>query len=214
MRHKDLTGQKFNMLTVKTFAFIRDSHAYWNCVCDCGKESVVCASRLLRGTTKSCGCLIKTTPRPRGKRVYIRTVEKDRLYNIFMEMKKRCYNSNCRSYKDYGARGIAICNEWLCNPKLFRLWSLTNGYRDDLTIDRINVNGNYEPNNCRWVSAKKQANNRRSNLLITFEGKTMSAAEWCELKGWNRHVIPARLKSGWSLEKAMTTPLKTKGGKK
>lgn len=212
MHHKDLTGQKFNMLKVISFAYIKDSHSFWNCVCDCGKETIVCGSRLTRGLTKSCGCLIKSTPHIRSKESYKHTVEKDRLYSIFMEMKRRCYNKNCRSYKHYGARGITICNEWLENPQQFRDWAFAHGYQDHLSIDRIDVNGIYEPNNCRWVSSKEQANNRRSNLKITFNGKTMTAAEWCELKGWNRHVIPERLRKGWSLEKTMTTPLRTRGG--
>lgn len=212
MRHKDLTGQKFNMLTVKSFAFIRDSHAYWNCICDCGKESVVCASRLLRGTTKSCGCLgpLLSSKRSATKEGFSKT----KLHRIYTGMKTRCCNSNSKDYPRYGGRGISICQEWLDDSLKFRDWALSNGYKDDLTIDRIDVNKGYSPDNCRWVSAKKQANNRRNCLFITFEGKTMSASEWCELKGWDRHVIPARLKKGWSLEKAMTTPLRTRGGSK
>ena len=211
MRHKDLTGQKFNMLTVKSFAFIRDSHAYWNCVCDCGKESVVCASRLLRGTTKSCGCISREISRKRmtTKNGYSKT----RIYRIFIGMKQRCYKDNDKDYPRYGGRGIKICDEWLQDSKKFVEWAKEHGYKETLSIDRIDVNGDYTPDNCRWVSAKKQANNRRSNLFITYDGKTLSASEWCAIKGWNRHIIPERLRKGWSLEKTMTTPLRIRGGK-
>ena len=212
MRHKDLTGQKFNMLTVKSFAFIRDSHAYWNCVCDCGKESVVCASRLFRGTTKSCGCISREISRKRmtTKNGYSKT----RIYRIFIGMKQRCYKDKDKDYPRYGGRGIKICDEWLQDSKKFVEWAKGHGYKETLSIDRIDVNGDYTPDNCRWVSAKKQANNRRSNLFITYDGKTLSASEWCAIKGWNRHIIPERLRKGWSLEKAMTTPLRTRGGSK
>lgn len=211
MRHKDLTGQKFNMLTVKSFAFIRDSHAYWNCVCDCGKTSVVNGSSLIRNKTKSCGCLGPALSSIRNATQ--NGASKTRLYKLFYGIRDRCYNKNGKDYKNYGGRGIKICDKWLQDPNEFIRWANNNGYKKGLSIDRINVNGNYEPSNCRWVSAKKQANNRRSNLVITFEGKTMTASEWCALKGWNRHVIPERLKKGWSLEKTMTTPLRIRGGK-
>lgn len=211
MRHKDLTGQKFNMLTVKSFAFIRDSHAYWNCVCDCGKESVVCASRLFRGTTKSCGCISREISRKRmtTKNGYSKT----RIYRIFIGMKQRCYKDKAKDYPRYGGRGIKICDEWLQDSKNFVEWAKGHGYKETLSIDRIDVNGDYTPENCRWVSAKKQANNRRSNLFITYDGKTLSASEWCAIKGWNRHIIPERLRKGWSLEKTMNTPVRIRGGK-
>ena len=211
MHYKDLTGKKFNMLTVQSFAYIKESHAYWNCICDCGKTSVVCGSRLISNRTRSCGCLGPGLSRTRNATQ--NGASKTRLYRLLYGMRDRCYNKNGKDYKNYGGRGIRICDEWLQNPNTFIQWANDNGYKNGLSIDRINVNGNYEPNNCRWVSAKTQANNRRSNLIITFEGKTMSAAEWCELKGWNRHVIPERLRKGWSLERAMTTPLRIRGGK-
>lgn len=212
MRHKDLTGQKFNMLTVKSFAFIRETHAYWNCICDCGKETIVSGSKLIRGITKSCGCLGRTVSR---KRMTTNNgYSKTRIYRIYIGIKRRCCNPNDKSYPYYGGRGIKICDEWLKDSKVFIEWAKSSGYNDNLSIDRIDVNGNYEPKNCRWVTAKSQANNRTNNLFITFKGKTMTAAEWCESKGWNRHIIPERLRKGWSLEKSMTTPLRTRGGSK
>lgn len=208
MHKRDLTGLKFNMLTVESFAYIRDSHAYWNCVCDCGKKTVVCGSRLMRNTTKSCGCLGPKMTRQRAKREGFSTT---RLHRIYTGIKTRCYNKKSKDYKNYGGRGIVVYKEWLENPLAFRDWALSNGYKENLSIDRIDVNGNYEPSNCRWSTVKQQGNNRRSNLLITWNGETKTAAEWCAEKGWNRHIIPERLRKGWSLEKAMTTPRRTRG---
>lgn len=208
----NLQGKKFGKLTVVSFSHIHGSHAYWNCVCDCGKPRVVCGSAMMTGKTKSCGCIGREVSRKRmsTKNGYSKT----RVYRIFIGMKLRCYKKTDKDYPRYGGRGITICDEWLKDSRSFVDWALQHGYADDLSIDRIDVNGNYSPENCRWVSAKKQANNRRSNLLITYAGKTLSASEWCAIKGWNRHVIPERLRKGWSLEKAMNTPLRIRGGNK
>lgn len=101
-----------------------------------------------------------------------------RLYNIWRHMKQRCYNSNNKKYERYGKRGITVCEEWLNDFKAFYDWSMSNGYKDDLTIDRINNDGNYEPSNCRWVNLKTQANNRSTNILITHDGETHNIKEW------------------------------------
>lgn len=205
----NLQGKKFGRLTVISFSHISKSHAYWNCICDCGNRRVVCGSAMMTGKTKSCGCIGREMSRKRmTKNGYSGT----RVYRILIGMKQRCYKISDKDYARYGGRGITICDEWLQDPKNFITWALEHGYTDNLSIDRIDVNGNYTPENCRWVSAKNQANNRRSNLLITYEGKTLSASEWCAIKGWNRHVIPERLRKGWSLEKAMNTPLRIRGG--
>lgn len=103
-----------------------------------------------------------------------------RLYRIYSNMKKRCYNSNMINYKNYGGRGIKVCNEWLDNFMTFYDWAMDNGYRDDLTIDRIDINGNYEPANCRWLTYKQQANNRRNNVYLTYDGKTQTMKEWAD----------------------------------
>ncbi len=155
----DLTGKTFGRLTVIGPApcpeNIKNTHKYWLCRCDCGNQTVVRGSNLKSNRTKSCGCL-----KNQVKHGKIKT----RLYRIFGAMKTRCYNQNATAYVNYGARGIKVCEAWLDKVNGFQNfaeWSLANGYSDDLSIDRINVNGNYEPSNCRWVSSQTQNCNRR-----------------------------------------------------
>lgn len=142
-----------------------------------------------------------------------------RLESIFQTMKNRCYNSNNPAYKNYGGRGIKLCEEWnnreiarnvqRNNTKgflAFKKWALENGYTDNLTIDRIDVNGDYSPENCRWVNRKIQSNNRRNNHYITYKGKTQSLADWCRELCLNYHKIRSRLnKYNWSVDKAFET---------
>ena len=144
--------------------------------------------------------------------------KRSRLNIIFRGMKYRCYNPNNKDYKRYGGRGIKICDEWL-NPEhaknahnstvgfqTFKKWALENGYAENLTIDRIDVNKGYSPENCRWVSIKVQCNNRRNNLYITYKGKTQSISKWAEELGIKRQKIVDRLwKLGWSIERTLTT---------
>ena len=131
---------------------------------------------------------------------------KTRLQEIFHSMKQRCYNPNAKSYKHYGGRGIVICDEWLSSSKTFYNWSNDNGYKEGLTIDRIDNNKGYSPENCRWVSAKVQANNKRNNRVITYKGETKTLAEWCEVLDLDYDVIEHRLsRSNWNAEKAFNT---------
>lgn len=129
-----------------------------------------------------------------------------RLYRIYNGMKTRCYNPNSDSYKNYGARGVKICSEWLNDFSIFRDWALSNGYRDDLTIDRKDVKGNYEPNNCIWSTYKVQANNTRGNHLVTIDGITMNLTEWSEYYEINVKTVRDRLLRGWDIKRALITP--------
>lgn len=128
---------------------------------------------------------------------------KTKLYSVWKTMKYRCSNKNNHKYKNYGGRGIKVCDEWK-DYSLFKAWALSNGYRDNLTIDRVDVDGNYEPNNCRWVDMKTQQRNRSNNKLIEYKGETKCLSEWVEITGIGHKTILYRLNNGWSVEKALT----------
>lgn len=123
---------------------------------------------------------------------------KSKLYNVWAGMKRRCYNKNQKSYKDYGAKGIRVCDEWFNSYETFKKWAETNGYNEGLEIDRINVEGNYEPNNCRWINKKQNSNNKRNNTLIEINGVTHTIAEWSAISGISQKMISSRLKRGWN----------------
>ncbi len=162
-----LEGQKFGKLTVvKQDGKDSSGHTMWLCQCDCGNKVTVVGSHLKNGNTKSCGCLSneirEKANEERHQNKYYGDDEK-RLRNIRDGMIKRCYKENSDSYKYYGGRGIIICDEWLHSFKTFYDWAIANGYQNNLTIDRINVNGNYEPSNCRWVTMLEQSKNKRNS---------------------------------------------------
>lgn len=204
----DLTGQKFGRLTVIKYMGLDKNHkSTWLCRCECGNEKIIRKSDLTSGNTKSCGCYIKEITSKRSK---THGLKKSPIYNIWQNMKKRCYNKNCKSYKDYGARGIKICDEWL-NIINFHNWAITNGYKKGLSIERVDVNGNYEPSNCTWIPLEEQARNKRSNHLITCNGETHCIAEWAEILGIKRHKIEDRInKLKWSENKTIETLIKEK----
>jgi hypothetical protein len=192
MRLIDLTGKKYGKLTVIERAGSCKSGSQWKCICECGKESIVAACNLKNGEVKSCGCLnIK-----HGLRY-------TNLYRKWDGIKKRCNNEKTPQYKDYGGRGIRICPEWENNFKAFYDWAMANGYKEGLTIERIDNNGNYEPSNCRWATPKEQANNRRNTPYITYNGVTKTSREWDDYFGIRSGTINKRMNCGMTAEKAM-----------
>lgn len=204
--YKDITGQKFGRLT--TLYRLHNYHkqgTYWLCICDCGNFKEVSIGALGK-QTNSCGCLQKES---RIKTHIIHGKSNSRLFTIWRNIKARCYNQNEPAYNNYGARGIMMCDEWIHDFQAFYDWSISNGYNDTLTIDRINVNGNYEPNNCRWANAKQQAQNRRTSKIYTINGETHCLKEWCEILNLNYRTIHKRIYNhNWDVEKALFTPLK------
>jgi hypothetical protein len=131
----------------------------------------------------------------------------DRLYKTWASMIQRCYNPNNKEYKNYGARGIVVCNEWKNSFESFNEWAISSGYNKKLTIERIDVNKNYEPSNCRWATSKEQARNTRVNKLLTFNGESLCLAAWAEKTGIKYPSLVSRLNSGWTEEEALTTPV-------
>lgn len=208
-RFQNLTGMVFGRITVLEHAGKnwRGIHL-WKCKCSCGNEKIIPGGNLRNGITISCGC-------------YYRQCLKTRLlkhghspseggfspeYRTWNHIKTRCHNPKSIGYQNYGGRGIRVCRRW---RNSFILFLKDVGLKPSPfhSIDRINPNGNYEPGNCRWATAKEQANNKRNNRLITIDGKTLNLAQWVEKMGISRNVIRQRLERGWDAKSAIMLPL-------
>ena len=184
--------------------------------CCCGKEKKMKLSQFYNKNVHSCGCI--GVKKGKDSPNYIHGMSKTRIFNIYRDMINRCYNKNDISYKNYGGRGITVCPEWLGEKGVtnFTEWSYTNGYdekapRGKCTIDRIDVNGNYEPGNCRWVSMYVQSNNRRNNNFYTIDGVTKTLSEWCrEYGNLCLQSVYGRLKRGMDIKTALTKPMQKK----
>ena len=190
----NLLGQRFGRLTVieRMPNNIR-KQAMWKCVCDCGKEVIVVAGHLRSGHTQSCGCY----GHERSAEYHTTHGMSDtRLHRVYHTMKGRCYNPTDKKYYRYGARGITVCDEWLNNPKAFFDWALSHGYKDGLSIDRIDNDGNYCPENCRWADDFTQANNKSNNTRYEHNGVTKTVREWATELGISYSAAKSRIARG------------------
>lgn len=215
-------GRKKNFLTVKSIIRRTNNHRAFVCECDCGNITTIEPAAWEYETVKSCGCkqreLASESSKTHGH-------SGDRLYRVYNSMKERCYNTNNHNYHNYGGRGIKVCEEWLTDFMNFYEWAMKSGYdygakHGDCTLDRINVNGNYEPSNCRWVDMATQANNKRPSSewrkrkpdAWTIDGEAKTFGKWC--KQYNTSTVAVRYrmnKLGMTLEEALKTPKMTMG---
>ncbi|HJA66985.1 hypothetical protein B5F07_18395 [Lachnoclostridium sp. An169] len=200
----DLTGKQFNFLRVIEYSGnTRHGEALWLCECKCGTRKNIPGSKIRKGEIKSCGCMKKELS---GIANVKHGMKKTRIYRIWQGIKQRTTNPNNGEFSEYGGRGVDICVEWANSFESFKQWSFENGYSDNLTIDRINNQKGYYPENCRWITIKDNCRNKRNNLRLTLKGETKTIAEWAEITGINKATLRNRIiKMGWSAEKALTT---------
>lgn len=195
-------GQRFNNLTVLKEVEKSKNRRQFLCKCDCGKIGTYKLILLTTEQTKSCGCLRKNTFVERNT---FHGKSRTKLNSVWQAMKQRCYNSNNLNFPYYGGRGISVCDEWKNSMIDFYNWAINNGYKEGLSIERKNVDGNYEPSNCVWVEMKVQSRNKTANVFIEFNGENLCMQDWADKIGINVSTLNKRLKN-WSLEKALTTP--------
>lgn len=202
---KDLTGQKFGKLTVIERAENDNKgNVQWLCQCECGNKKVVRGSSLKSGNSHSCGCLIIENVKTR---MSTHKMAKTRLYKIWAGMKQRCINPNTTGFENYGGRGIDYIPEWE-NFETFKEWAIQSGYNDALTIDRIDVNKGYSPQNCRWANETQQARNKRSNLYFTYQNQTRCLKDWATYLKIDYLLLYGRIVTRhWDFEKAINTPI-------
>lgn len=203
-RIKDITGKRFGRLTVLSFSHIGgDGKAIWKCICDCGNSHFVDGCNLRRGNSRSCGCLAKELSSSRNSTHGMTHHPLARTYRAMID---RCYNPSTDSYPHYGGRGITVCERWL--------ESITNFVTDmgerpeGKTLDRINLDGSYCPENCRWATPTEQMNNRTNSRLLTCNEQTMTIAQWSKITNISYGAIWRRLLAGWTVERTLSEPMR------
>lgn len=205
----DLTGKRFGRLIVTGLADTLSNKRRWNCQCDCGKKSIARSQHLRGGHTQSCGCLydeMRGTVHnlTHGHAIGEGTPE----YRTWQSMRRRCEDPHHKDFKNYAGRGIAVCPRWAKFENFLADMGLKPS--PEMTINRKNNGGNYEPGNCEWASESQQQNNRRNNRKIEFNGRTLTTAQWARELGMADKRISHRLSRGWSIERALTQPIKTR----
>lgn len=205
MNNNDIVGKKFGRLTVCSYSHSNGYSKYYLCKCDCGNQKTVFRGNILYGKTLSCGCL----QRERAIECNQLPGNRMQLHKILNKMISRCENVNDNRYYRYGLRGISVCDEWKNDKESFCLWALSHGYKPGLSIDRIDNDKNYCPDNCRWVTMHQQSLNTSKNVKITYDGKTQTLKEWANELGIKNTTLHNRIHYyGWSIEKAFTTPVR------
>lgn len=205
-KFKDLTNKKLGRLTViGRDGYAKNRGIMWKCICDCGNTTMVHGDSLNRGLTKSCGCIQKEYATNNIKHGYSRRTGIHRTYSSWQHMLSRCINENSNNYSDYGGRGITVCDEWLDFANFLADMGECKG---KLTLDRIDVDKGYNKDNCQWATMLHQENNKRNNRLIEFNGKTLTMAQWARDVGIKSNTLFSRLKSGWTVERALTEKTK------
>ena len=200
----DLIGQKFKRLVViRKNGKDDNNHVLWLCLCHCGQEAIVQSSHLITGHTQSCGCLKKEGNNTRHG--HAKNDQLSEVYKAWANMIQRCTNPHATNYHNYGGKGIEVCNRWM---KFENFLTDMGDTPKGGQIDRIDNSSNYCKSNCRWVTSIRNRHNRRTNRLITFNGKTQCIALWAEEVGISKYVIYKRLNRKWSIEKALTTPIR------
>lgn len=207
MKFVDLTGQKFGKITVlkrvEDKEYKKRSVIQYLVQCECGKEFKVLGQSLTRTKvpTRMCKACSSTT----------HGLKLSRLYGVWANMKARCYNPKANNYKNYGKRGIRVCKEWKKDFKSFYEWAIKSGYKEGIkgeyTLERIDVNKNYCPENCTWVTITEQEQNKRNSIRITYKGETKSLKEWAKVIGIKEVTLRGRYQNGWSIERMLTEPL-------
>jgi len=199
-RFNNISNQKFGRLTILPKWERKGNHVYWLCLCSCGTKKYISASNLYNGHAQSCGCfnreLIRTRSVTHGK-------SKTPTYNIWKGMRKRCLNPTDKSFHNYGGRGISVCNRWSKYENFYS--DIGERPSNKHSIDRIDNNGNYEPNNCQWALKETQMNNMRTNINLTYKHKTLTVRQWSKLSKVSYHTFWQRLyRLNWNIEKALT----------
>lgn len=210
----DLTGIRFGRLIVleRSTQDDKNGHARWICQCECGNMCVKDGYALRIGKTKSCGCLMsehQMSQKTSGSFAFKHGLVYHRIYSIWRGMIDRCERPKNKAYNYYGGRGIRVCDEWRQSVEAFAEWAFQSGYQENLTIDRIDVNGDYCPENCRWATLKEQSRNRRNIRPLTYQGVTRPLWEWAEITGISVTLLSSRMSKGWPAERIFNEPVHT-----